>query len=208
MRLIEFRTEMMLAVDNRLIRVTSPQLVDVLLERVLLVAPPVTGEANVPVEDMRTYSRTGNAVTVEVFSEGAGKPPVEVGPYFPKVMVNLVRGFYPDRWTAETFIAEVVNGHVDASRVQMDFYVPPLDLGEGHKTLKVSADGATGELEMERGSVRSLTFEVQESVLLSLSTEPEPALPSDLRSRGCVFAGARNDQDRQVNIFDYCHYFA
>ena len=209
MRLIEFRTEMLLAVDNRLVRVTSPQLVDVLLERVLLVAAPVTGEAGVPVEDVRTYARTGDAVTIEVFSEGAGKAPVVVGPFFPEVMVNLVRGFYPDRWTAETFFVEVVNGHADASRVQMDFFMPPQDQGESEsKTLTVSADGVTSALEMERGGVRSLMLEVQETVLLSFSTEPEPARPPDLRSRGCILAAVRNDQDRQVNLFNYRHYFA
>jgi hypothetical protein len=179
MRLIEFRTEMLLAADNRLVRITSPQLVDVLLERVLLVAAPVTGEASLPVEDVRTYARDGEAVTIEVFSEGAVKPPVVVGPFAPGVLVNLVRGFYPDRWTADTFFAEVVNGHADPSRVQMDFFMPPLDQGESdHKTLTVTADGVASALELERGAVRSLAFDVQETVLLSFSVEPEPARPA------------------------------
>ena len=38
-------------------------------------------------------------------------------------------------------------------------------------------DGVTSDLAMERGGVRSLAFEVQETVLLSPSTEPEPARP-------------------------------
>jgi hypothetical protein len=209
MRLIEFRTEMLLATGNRLVRITSPQLVEVLLERVLLIAAPVTGEASVPVEDVRTYARSGDAVTIEVFSEGAPQPPVEVGPFFPEVMVNLVRGFYKDRWTADAFYAEVVNGHADPSRVRMDFYMPPVDEGEAdQKTLTVSADGTASEVELERGGVRSLTFEVQEAVLLSFSTAPEPVRPPDMRSRGCVLAGVRSDQERQVNLFDYRTYFA
>ncbi|MGL6210743.1 MAG: hypothetical protein ACRC14_13045, partial [Paracoccaceae bacterium] len=97
MRLIEFRNEMLLAVDKRLVRFTSPQLVDFLLDRVLLVSPPATGEAAVPVEDVRTYARDGDTVTIEVFSEGAAKPPLTVGSFLPEVMVNLTRGFYPDR---------------------------------------------------------------------------------------------------------------
>ncbi|MGQ0564019.1 MAG: hypothetical protein ACT4OK_02975 [Gemmobacter sp.] len=208
MRLIEFRTEMLLAVDKRLVRISSPQLADVLLERVLLVAAPGTGEAGVPIEDVRTYARSGDTVTIEVFSDAAARPPVVVGPFFPEVMVNLVRGFYPDRWTAETFFAEVVNGHVGPSRVQMDFFLPALDLGESeYKTLSVSADGTADAVELERGSVRSLSFDVQETVLLSFSVEPEPARPPDLRSRGCVLAGVQGDQERQVNLFDYRHYF-
>lgn len=71
MRLIEFRNEMLLAADNRLVRITSPQLIDVLIERVLLVAAPLTGEAGVPVEGVRTYARDGEAVVIDVFSEGA-----------------------------------------------------------------------------------------------------------------------------------------
>lgn len=209
MRLIEFRNEMLLAADNRLVRITSPQLVDVLMERVLLVAAPLTGEAAVPVEDLRTYARDGDTVVIEVFSEGAAKPPLSVGPFFPAVMVNLLRGFYRDRWTADTFFAEVVNGHTDPSQVQFDFFMPPVDLGESdHKTLTVTANGVASALELVRGGVRSLALEVAETALLSFATEPEPARPPDLRSRGCVLAGVRNDQDRQVNLFDYRHYFA
>lgn len=209
MRLIEFRSEMLLAVNQRLIRIASPQLTDVLLERVLLVAAPVTGEAAVPVEDVRSYARSGDAVVIEVFSDAVARPPVTVPPFAPEILVNLVRGFYKDKWTADTFFAEAVNGHADPSRVVMDFFMPPLDQGESElKLLAVSADGVASTHEMERGSVRSLSFEVAETVLLSFSTEPEPARPPDLRSRGCLLAAVRNDQDRAVNLFDYRQYFA
>ena len=207
MRLIAINDETILAVADLLVRIESKALVNQLLERVLLVEAPTEGMPVLPVAEVKTFSQQQDDLVIELFGDAVTNR-ISVPAFQPSLMVNLMKGFFVDRWTTDNFFIEFVNGYSEPTEVSLDFFLPRLGESEEQmKQMMITVGDSQAEISIHRGFVETYSLNVQQEALSAFSTLPEPINPPDMRSRGSLMAGIRVADGHVTDVFSMNRYF-